>query len=153
MPHPSDTELLKWTAGRADAAEAEAIRVHLDVCEACRRKAAALGRVHSALGRWAPEPPAADLWPTVRKRLAGETRPPRALPRRPALLRWAAAVILAGLLGHLAARAVRHGMEPAEGPRADAPTVAAYLHLHAVTERHPPGVSRSLDVFIEEVTP
>jgi anti-sigma factor RsiW len=154
VQHPSDLELVQWTAGGADSGGAEAIRPHLDACEACRRKAAELGRVHAALRRWTPEPPPADLWPAVQECLGRDARPQRVLPRWPALLRWAAAVALAGFLGHLAARAVRHGMgEPAAGPGADVQTVAAYLHLHAVTEKHPPGVSRSLDVLLEEVTP
>jgi len=154
VEHPSDLELMQWVAGRVEEGAAEAVEGHLGECEACCRRALELGRVDAALGRWAPEPPDADLWPAIRDRLAREPRPRRALPRWPGLLRWAAAVALAGLVGHLAARAVRHGMGgPASAPVADVQTVAAYLHLHAVTEKHPPGVSRSLDVFLEEVTP
>lgn len=158
MQHPSDLELIQWVAGRTEFGPAEVVGRHIGSCEACRAKAMGLGRVHTALGGWAPEPPAADLWPAIRDRLAREAPPRRVLPRWPGLLRWAAAVALAGLLGHLAARALQHGLgEPAAVPGADVQTVAAYLHLHAVAAKRPPGVSRSLDVFLgltgEEVTP
>jgi len=117
--------------GEAGIEELAQARAHLESCTACRDHAAALEQLRERLHEWPDELPAA----------------PAAQPRRrpaTALLRWAAALLLASTLGFFAGR--RSLRTPEQPPHGDARVfVESTIVVPSRNEIHTTAVLRLAD--------
>ncbi len=148
MNHPTELELIEWTAGRLEPERARAVHAHVAVCEACARTAAAQRDTWDALGNWTVTPPACDLWPAVEAQLEGTSAPARAgRPSWPrTAVRAAAAILLAAAVGHVAGRWVRSRV----GEPAVAVAFAESLHLDALGDGSAVGLSSALQTLVPD---
>ena len=148
MNHPTELELVEWTAGRLEPERAEAVRAHVADCEACARTASAQRDTWDALGDWTVTPPACDLWPAVEARLEGTSAPARAVGRGwfRTVFRAAAAILLAAAVGHVAGRWVRSrvGEPPVEVAFVES------LHLEALAGESAVGLSSALQTLVPD---
>jgi len=148
MNHPTELELIEWTAGRLEPERAQAVRAHVAVCEACARTAATQRDTRDALGDWTVTPPARDLWPAVEAQLEGTAAPARAgRPSWPrTAVRAAAAILLAAAVGHVAGRWVRSrvGKPPVEAAFVES------LHLEALAGESAVGLSSALQTLVPD---
>jgi len=162
MNHPTPTELLDRAAGRLPADRLAEVDRHLADCDACRRRADDLARTWSVLGRWPAAAADRDLWPGIRLRLVQANDDGGTLADEPAVapvakpawtqvaLKAAAAVVLAGLAGHLAGRwVVETRADRAASP--DGPTlVARTMHLHELGAAYPAGLADALPTLMTQ---
>jgi anti-sigma factor RsiW len=148
MNHPTELELVEWTAGRLEPERARAVHAHVAVCETCARTAAAQRDTWDALGNWTVTPPACDLWPAVEAQLEGTSAPARA--GRPSWLRTAvhaaAAILLAAAVGHVAGRWVRSRV----GEPAVEVAFVESLHLEALAGESSVGLSTALQTLVPD---
>ena len=148
MNHPTELELIEWTAGRLESERAQAVRAHVAVCEPCARTARAQRDTWDALGNWTVTPPARDLWPAVEAQLEGTSAPARAgRPSWPrTVFRAAAAVLLAAAVGHVAGRWVRSRV----GKPPVATAFAESLHLDEFGGESAVGLSTALQTLVPD---
>ncbi len=135
-PHVTGERLGAFVDGELEEVEADAVRLHLAACPACRTDAGLLGRTGVLLRQAVAAEPAPDpeaVWRAVRARIQAET--PADVPARrrftpPAWLAWprslvwtaAALVLIAGLT----LLQTRELVTPAPGPPAlPLPSLAA----------------------------
>lgn len=142
--HPREATLHDWVEGLLEPRESEAVRAHLEACEACRAQAEAVRRIRGELaglpGEAAPPP---EVWAAVEARLShrdtGGTTADSRGARRFSLAQVAAAVVLVSVLsGGLVWSAVRGGPlgDPASAGGNGSGSVAgpAYVRPAALTE-------------------
>ncbi|HUU91661.1 MAG TPA: hypothetical protein VM238_10665 [Phycisphaerae bacterium] len=148
MNHPTELELIEWTAGRLERERAEAVGAHVADCEVCARTASAQRDTWDALGDWTVAPPACDLWPAVEARIEGTSAPARAVgPSWPrTVFRAAAAILLAAAVGHVAGRWVRSRMGK---PPVEAAFVES-LRLDALGGESAVGLSTALQTLVPD---
>ena len=104
MEHANDTELIELVAQRLEAGREDAILAHLEGCPQCREKLAQVRKTWDVLGQWEAQPP--RLLDTERicalaaEAAGGTIR----FPGAGLLLRVAASVAVASLIGYSAGR-------------------------------------------------
>ena len=129
---PSETDIIKLTAGELTEEQAQPVRLHISTCQTCQRLLADHEAVWNALAATAAAPPERDLTTLI---LQAASRPAAAWPSR---MRIAAAVLLfigAGVaVGTAIPVSPPSAVSVATEPDADAAALALGLDAIAVDQ-------------------
>jgi len=154
VKHAKDLELLDLLAGKLAADSRESVEAHIASCPECARRREDLRATWRLLGEWKVESPGVDLLPGIRAAIEkSEEGRASTVPRRLNLrvvLRAAAAVLIAVLVGHIAGRSVRPGSgllpgtPPPLTPEDREEALETALYLDVMMSASPAGLAESL---------
>jgi len=155
MDHPNDLELVEWAGGRLPPDRAAAVGAHVAGCRPCRARADALAQTAGALDGWQVDAGGRDVWPAVEARIRRESRaaPDGRTGWVAVVLRAAAAILVAAVIGHAAGRLARPViMAGRDGPgyAAARDAAARELHLDALASESPVGLRSALPVLLPD---
>ena len=148
MKHATDSQLIEFAAGLLSAAEKEEVNNHIRTCAQCRDRLERFQQTWQQMGKWEVETGSRDITDRVqavtRERSKGTSGRTDKANSVLVLLRAAAAIVLAFIIGHVAGRLSLSASHQELLVKTVQASVSDSLCLEIFTERTPANLAEQV---------